>query len=205
MGIMVMAAVCVPRWSCRRRSRTSGGTQASPDQRTDASTAAAAGNRTDNSPGACADQATTDCAVGGIVRVRGGCRGQQECRADHASYRRLPSHSLPPYKGRGRRPPGCRLSMEEIRLILHRGANEQRRLQFRSLLASAHLRRRPILTHTSDRGRQPSTVRSVGKRRASRYAACGRDQTLKVQAPGEDRVRRSTVKRATTDADEVIG
>jgi hypothetical protein len=76
MGLIVMAAVCVPRWSCRCRDRASRGAQASADQRTDASTTPPAGNRADDSPGACADQATTDCAVCGIVRVRGSRRRQ---------------------------------------------------------------------------------------------------------------------------------
>src|SRR6266404_651543 len=98
----VVIAVVRTRWG---RSSPGNGAQASADCRTDPSTTPAAGDRTNNSPGAGADQAAAERAFAGIVRVCGSRRRQQQSRADHARYSRLPFHSLPTDTVRGRGPP----------------------------------------------------------------------------------------------------
>ena len=74
------------------------GAQASTDRRTDAGTVPAASNCSDYSPGAGAEQAATDRALAGIVRVSEGRRRQHQSSTDHAGYSRLLSHSLPTNK-----------------------------------------------------------------------------------------------------------
>jgi hypothetical protein len=63
------------------------------DRRTDASTTPAARDRANYSPSARADQTAAQRPIGGVVRIREGCRRQHQSGADHACYCRLLCHS----------------------------------------------------------------------------------------------------------------
>ena len=74
MGVIVVAAVCVPRRS-RRCSRCAGyRTQTSPHRSANASSVTPAGDSADCSAGASPEQQPTECALGRIVGVRRSCR-----------------------------------------------------------------------------------------------------------------------------------
>lgn len=98
MGGAMVVAVVRARWC---RGGAGYGAQASADRRTDAGTVPAASNCSDYSPGAGAEQAATDRALAGIVRVSEGRRRQHQSSTDHAGYRRLFSGSLPTNKPMG--------------------------------------------------------------------------------------------------------
>jgi hypothetical protein len=79
-------------WARRCGSGACYGAHAPADRRTDASTTPAARDRADYSPTAGADQTAAQRPIGGIVRVREGCRRQHQSSADHACYGRLLCH-----------------------------------------------------------------------------------------------------------------
>jgi hypothetical protein len=90
MGDVTVVAVI---WAWRCGSGARYGAHAPADRRTDASTTPAARDRADYSPTAGADQTAAQRPIGGIVRVREGCRRQHQSSADHAGYGRLLCHS----------------------------------------------------------------------------------------------------------------
>jgi hypothetical protein len=89
-------AVIAVMWARRRGGSTRYGADTPADRRADAGTAPAAGNCADDSSGSGSEQTTADRAIGGIVRVRGGRRREQQSSADYACDSRLLSHEPDP-------------------------------------------------------------------------------------------------------------
>jgi hypothetical protein len=89
-------AVIAVMWARRRGGSTRYGADTPADRRADAGTAPAAGNCADDSSGSGSEQTTADRAIGGIVRVRGGRRREQQSSADYAGDSRLLSHEPDP-------------------------------------------------------------------------------------------------------------
>ena len=87
----VTVVVVIWAWRCGSGARYSA--HAPADRRTDAGTTPAARDRADYSPSAGANQTAAQRPIGGVVRIREGCRRQHQSGADHACYCRLLCHS----------------------------------------------------------------------------------------------------------------